>query len=300
MWPPPGLSKEDSISHGKAIKLIASGAPIFKGRKRSVPHASKGYFTLYAVRKGGEDIGDDRQALFDDAFSASSFRMQGPGPALLPWETLEHPSMGFCYGRQPGTITLNHWVSLAGNPFPEIELRDPGIRPRYIEFSTILGRLIQLESGLEEDQEDLMYRNLYRVLLKDPDKATNPHKAMEMQITDLILVLSRPEWIDFSRPENQVVAKFFVNSRYTDQGRYKLFFHQLLLSMELYHRIQSKTHADWAKEKLLSQLPSRVAWDLALARKWHECMSIEQFESEAGVSQSKWVAYLPNSTVILT
>ncbi|RFU26124.1 hypothetical protein B7463_g10218, partial [Scytalidium lignicola] len=288
VWPPLGLSKEDSISHGKAIKLIATGAPIFKGRKRSVPHASKEYFTLYAIRKGREDIGDDRQALFDDIFTASSFRMQGPGLALYPWETLEHPSMAFYYGHQPGTITLNHWVSLAGNPFPAIELRDPGVKPRNVEFSAIIERLIYLEGGLEEDQEDLMYKNLYKLLLKDPDRYTNPHKAMEVQITDLILVLSRPEWIDFNRPENQVVAKFFTNTTYAEQGRYKLFFHQLLLSMELYHRIQSKTHADWAKEKLLSQLPSRIAWDLALARRWHECMSIEQFESEAGVSQIKF------------
>ncbi|KAH8820451.1 VTC domain-containing protein [Xylogone sp. PMI_703] len=288
VWPPLGLSREDTIPHAKAMKLIAAGAPLFKGRKRSVPHASKEYFTLYAIRKGCEDLPDDRQVLFDEMFTANSFRLQGPGPALYPWETLEHPSMAFCYGSRPGTVTLNHWVSLAGNPFPDIELRDPGVKPRNVEFSTIVERLIYLEGGLEEDDEERMYRNLYKVLLKDPDKNTTPHKAMEMQITDLILVLSRPDWIDFSRPENQVVAKFFANPSYTEQGRYKLFFHQLLLSMELYHRIQSKKHADWAKEKLLTQLPSRIAWDLALARRWHECISIEQFESERGVNQLRF------------
>jgi len=47
-------------------------------------------------------------------------------------------------------------------------------------------------------------KNLYKNLLKDPDKYMNPHKAMEQQIADLIIVLSRPEWIDFSKPENQV------------------------------------------------------------------------------------------------
>ena len=80
----------------------------------------------------------------------------------------------------------------------------------------------------------------------------NPHKAMEQQIADLIIVLSRPEWIDFSKPENQVVAKFFSNATYTDHGRYQAFFHQLLLSMELDLRIHSKNHADWVKEKVSS------------------------------------------------
>lgn len=181
---------------------------------------------------------------------------------------------------------MNHWVSLSGNPNPAIELRDPGVKPREVELSTILERLSFLEGGFEEDYEDLMYKNLYKNLLKDPDKYLNPHKAMEKQIADLIIVLSRPEWIDFSRPENQVVAKFFANAIYTDHGRYKTFFHQLLLSMELDYRIHSKHHAEWAKEKLLSQLPPRIAWDLALARKWHECMTIEKFKTGADPEQS--------------
>ncbi len=190
--------------------------------------------------------------------------------------------MAFCYGTIPGTITLNHWVSLSGRPNPGIELRDPGVKPREVELSVILERLIFLETGFEEDVPDLMYKNLYSNLLKDPDRIMNPHKAMEKQIADLIIVLSGPQWIDFSHQENQVVAKFFSNGTYTDNGRYKTFFHQLLLSMELDYRIHSKHHAEWAKEKLLAQLPPRIAWDLALARKWRECMSIEKFKTNTG------------------
>jgi hypothetical protein len=196
--------------------------------------------------------------------------------------------MGFYAGTIPGTITLNHWVTLSGNPAPLMELRDPGVKPRDVAFSVILERLIYLESGFEEDYEDLLYKNLYSNLLKDPDKLLRPHKSMEKQITDLIMVLSRKEWIDFSKPENQVVAKFFANATYTDHGRYKLFFHQLLLSMELYSRIHSKRHAQEPKKKLLAQLPPCIAWDLALARKWRDCMSIEKFNTGGDPEQSEF------------
>ena len=175
---------------------------------------------------------------------------------------------------------------MSGNPHPLLELRDPGVLPREVGLDVVLERLIYLESGFEEDYPELLYKNLYKNLLRDPDKYLSPHKAMEKQIADLIVVLSRPEWTDFSRPENQIVAKFFANATYTDHGRYKTFFHQLLLSMELDLRINSKHHVALAKERLLSQLPPSIAWDLALARKWRECMMIEKYKTGGDVEQS--------------
>jgi hypothetical protein len=268
------------------MELIANGVPVFKGHKRPIPHASDEYYAFYATADGNDNRGDDRGDAYKTAFTADSFRLRGPGPAEHPWETLEQPSMEFCYGTMPGTITLNHWVAISGNPHPPLELRDPGVLPREVDLSVVLERLIFLEGGFEEDYPDLMYKNLYKNLLRDPDKYLSPHKAMEKQIADLIVVLSRPEWTDFSRPENQIVAKFFANATYTDHGRYKTFFHQLLLSMELELRINSKHHLEFAKEKLLSQLPPCIAWDLALARKWRECMTIEKFKTGGDVEQS--------------
>jgi len=195
--------------------------------------------------------------------------------------------MAFYYGTRPGTVTLNQWVGLSGRINPGIELRETDVKPRDVEFSTILERLIYLETNFEEDSPDVLYKGLYRDLLRDPDKYKNPHKAMEMQIADLITILSRREWIDFSLPHNQVVAKFFSNATYTDNGNYKRFFHQLLLSMELDCRIQSKSHAEWAKEKLLGQLPPCVRWTLAVARRWREGMSIEKYKTGEGSEQSK-------------
>lgn len=270
------------------MELIASGVPVFKGVKQSIPHAADEYYNLYATCVGNGGVGTDVGQIYTEAFAANSLRLQGLERATNPWETLEQPSMAFCNGARAGTITLNHWVSLSSRMNPPIELRDPGVVPREVELSTILERLIYLEGGFEEDYEGLMYKNLYRNLLRDPDRILAPHKAMEKQISDLIVVLSRREWIDFSRPENQVVAKFFANATYTEQGRYKLFFHQLLLSMELYLRIHSKQHAEFAKEKLLSQLPPCIRWDLALVRRWRECMSIQKFSTGENPQQSKF------------
>ncbi|KAL3417658.1 hypothetical protein PVAG01_10668 [Phlyctema vagabunda] len=279
-WPPPGISREEELPQGKAMELIATGVPVFKGHRRPVPHAGDEYHTFYATCEGTGHTEDDRAEPFHPVLATSSFNICAPGRAHHPWDTLENPSLAFCYGTRPGTITLNHWVNLSSKASPALELRDPGLRPREIELATILDRLIYLEGGFEEDYEDLMYKNLYKTLLRDPDKYMSPHKAMERQIADLILVLSRPEWIDFSRPENQVVAKFFANATYTDHGRHKNFFHQLLLSIELELRIHSKHHADTPKGQLLGQLPPRIAWDLALARKWRESMSIEKFKTD--------------------
>lgn len=270
------------------MEMIAVGTPVFKGYKRDIPHASEDYYYLYATCAGVSAVGSDRAEVPYEAFNAWTLCVQGGEEARFPWETLEQPSMGFYQGSLPGTITLNHWVSLSGHPAPAMELRDPGVKAREVEFGVIIERLIYLETGFEEDYEDLLYKNLYSNLLRDPDKYLKPHKSMEKQITDLIMVLSNKTWIDFSKPENQVVAKFFANATYVDQGRYKLFFHQLLLAMELDLRIHSKEHKKEAKERLLGQLPSCVKWDLALSRRWREVMSIEKFKNGDNSQQCKF------------
>lgn len=269
------------------MEFICTGVPVFKGHRRAIPHAGDEYVRFYATCEGNGHAGSDVAEPAYEPFDAASLRLQGDGMATFPWDTIEQPSMAFCYGTMPGTVALNHWVGLSGNPSPVMELRDMGVQPREVDLSVILERLIYLENGFEEDYPDLMYKNLYKNLLRDPDRLMNPHKAMERQIADLIVVLSRREWIDFSKQENQVVAKFFANAVYTDGGRYKTFFHQLLLSMELYLRIDSKQHTNEAKERLLAQLPPCIAWDLALARKWRECMSIERYKTGDDSNQSK-------------
>jgi hypothetical protein len=285
-WPPRGCTSEDELSEQQAKASITTGVPIYSGYRVPIAHASEDYFALYATCQGVSG-GDDCAKFYKPAFSAMTFKTFGPGIAKWPWETLEQPSLAFCYGVLPGTVTLNYWTSLSSRLKPTVALRDPGVRPREVDLSTIINRLIYLETDFEEDDEDLMYKNLYKVLLKDPDRFLGPHKAMEKQIADLIIVLSGPQWIDFSDHRNQVVAKFFAGASYAEEARYKNFFHQLLLSIELDVRINSKYHAETPKQKLLSQLPPCIAWDLALSRKWRECISIKKSKVHNGPEQSK-------------
>jgi hypothetical protein len=81
------------------------------------------------------------------------------------------------------------------------------------------------------------------------------------------------EWIDFSLPKNQVVARFWDSP--DDKVKTK-FFHQLLLAIELHLRIQHKDHYAESKRSVLSSLPPKVSWDLALAQRWLENVGIEQ------------------------
>jgi hypothetical protein len=135
---------------------------------------------------------------------------------------------------------------------------------------------MELQSGLEDDDEGLLYKILYKRMLRDPDKVLGPHRTLDKQITDLILVLSRPDWIDFSNSKNQVVTRFIFDGD-SDPEAYRKFFHQLLLSLELDLRIHSRQHGDWAKEKLLRQIPPSIQWDLAVARRWREYVWVDDY-----------------------
>jgi hypothetical protein len=118
-----------------------------------------------------------------------------------------------------------------------------------------------------------LYRYLYSTLIDDPERYDDEHRhiRIDQQIADLITVLSNPQWTNFSHPKNQVVAKFFDAH---DQRKKQEFFHQLLLSVELYLRIHSKDHTDKSKRKLIMQLPPFITWDLAVAQRWLENMEI--------------------------
>lgn len=200
-----------------------------------------------------------------------------------PWDTLDQPSYAFCYGSRPGTITLNHWAGLASTLPPTISLRDSGFRPRELDLTQICQRLRDIQlNGLGEDDESRMYRNLYRRLLRDPDRVFGPHRTLDKQITDLIMVLSRPDyWIDFTQPRNQVVTRFIFDTSHANHLQYERFLLQLLFSIELDLRISSPLHNTWAKEKLLLQLPPTMQWNLALARRWKDNVRIDAYGKSA-------------------
>ena len=325
-WPPDGVSLDDELTLGRAMEMIATGVPAHRGHRRSIPHASDRYYLVYATSAGNRGNETDRADLHDAMLGLMTMRwtksaseradaganggdpdaQNGNGggsasngraaPAAHPWETLEQPSYAFHYGRLPGTITFTAWASQASSPPPPIALRDPGVAPREPDLGRLLERLRQLERGLAaltadgawDDGEDALYRDLYKRLLRDPDqhRLLGPRKALDRQITDLIVVLSRPDWIDFTNPKNHPVTRFIFDKGSANRASYTRFFQQLVLSVELDLRINSSRHSDWAKEKLMPQIPPTIQWDLALARRWRENVRVEAYGRTPDQSES--------------
>lgn len=290
-WPPIGMPPDKELIEETASKMIARGAPNFRGFKRPIAHAAEQYYALYATASGSKT---DTASLTENMTQMMTFRLLGPGIATSPWSTLEQPSYAFMFGKRPGTITLNHWVSLASQLPATITLRDSGVVPRPMQLWHLCERLKELQAGLEDDDEDLLYKILYKRIMRDPDRILNPHKTLDKQIMDLILALSRPDWIDFTDLRNQVATRFIFDPEYADTATYAKFFRQLLLSMELELRIHSKKHSDWAREQLVAQIPPTIQWNLALARRWREHVRIDEFGNSP--SQGTYHEFMTKST----
>ncbi|KAF2471380.1 uncharacterized protein BDR25DRAFT_26361 [Lindgomyces ingoldianus] len=270
-WPPHGYRMDEVLNHQVAEDVISAGVSTFKGYSDEIPNAPLGYDRFYAVMDSAHPSRTDRSLFQHQAYKDISLNMTGPSDSLFPWLSLDQPCMAYAFGKSAGTTTFNFWVSKSGSSNPPMKFV-ADVKPRKLKLLQILERLAHLETqGLEEEDPDELYRYLYSTLIEDPDRFGNPHYRMEQQITDLITVLTHPSWIDFSNPKNQVVAKFFDSP---DQHRKQDFFHQLLLSVELYLRIHSSGHLDKAKRKLILQLPPTIAWDLAVAQRWLENMTI--------------------------
>lgn len=254
-----------------------------KGHKRPIAHAPEHCYGLYATTAGNHGEENDSVNQHDAMTQLMTLKTQGSGPPTYPWETLEQPSFAFGIGARPGTITLNAWVSKSSIMPQMIALRNPGMVARGVGLADIFERLKDLEAGLEDDDEELMYNQLYTRFLHDPEQTSNPHnrRKMEQQITDLVMYLSSPEWIDFTIPKNQVVTKFIYDTGEMNHTQYHKFFYQLLLSLELELRINSRLHTDWAKERLMGQIPPKIQWNLALARRWRANVRIEEYGNAA-------------------
>ena len=61
------------------------------------------------------------------------------------------------------------------------------------------------------------------------------------------------------------------------------FFHQLVLSIELYLRLHSEQYETSARERAIELLPRKVAWDLVVAQRWLENIAIGRIEPEDGL-----------------
>ncbi|KAI1745589.1 hypothetical protein F4680DRAFT_443061 [Xylaria scruposa] len=279
-WPPSGISDDEEFTLGQAMELISRGVPTHRGWKRPITHASDHYYGLYTTTAGNHGDEGDSVNQHNAMTQLMSLRVQGSGPPTEPWETLEQPSIAFGVGARPGTITLNSWVSRSSMMPPMIALRDPGVMPRDIDLTHIFERLKELETT-DDDDPDVMYQQLYKRFLREPDKTSGPRKGMEQQITDLVMCLSSLDWIDFTIPKNQVVTKFIYDTSPENHAQYLKFFYQLLLSLELELRINSKLHTAYAKERLMGTIPPKIQWNLALARRWRDNVRVEEYGATA-------------------
>lgn len=183
--------------------------------------------------------------------------------------------MGHAFGTYPGTVTLAYYVAGFGSNFKGAEIAARG-KVRKLSMLYVLDRLRKLQVSGIEDDPDAMHDHLYRNLLHDQHRYEYDYPSsapsMETQIADLVAALCRSSWVDFSRPENQVVARFLASSEPNVANN---FFHQLLLSVELYLRINTTAGVGKKKSRIQNELPEKIRWDLMLAQRWLENVEIE-------------------------
>ena len=118
---------------------------------------------------------------------------------------------------------------------------------------------------------------LYTHLIYDAELCSKPKHNIEEQIADLAMVLDHEKWIDFSQVNNQVISRFFQTP---DPQAAHAFFLQLLLSVELYLRIRCDRCPEDVRHGVLQRVPQKVAWDIALARRWLENVTLEMSQPE--------------------
>ncbi len=97
------------------------------------------------------------------------------------------------------------------------------------------------------------------------------------QVEDLTNVLTVDEWVDFGSPRNQILGSFFGSE--DDRIRHR-FFHQLVLSIELYLRLHSTAFDEITRVRFLEGVPPKVAWNLVMAQRWLENVAIDRRQSD--------------------
>ena len=141
-----------------------------------------------------------------------------------------------------------------------------------------------------------LHDHLYEHLLHDNHHHHHHHQydypagiesSLDSQIADLVAALCRPSWVDFSLPKNQTVAQFLSNS---DTAISNSFFHQLLLSIELYLRTKSRGGSgsgSGSPSRPPADIPEKIRWDLMLAQRWLENVEIEPPRKMKGRGEQK-------------
>lgn len=272
-WPP--LEYQTEITHEEAEELIAKGAPKFRGVLREVQGApTTGVYHFFAFP--GDEWDEDTDVA---PFQSDCFGDISSAPVGRQTDALERPAMGHAFGIYPGTVSLAYFVAGFGTDYKATEkplFPKGNVKKLNVYFMVDRLRKIQ-ESELEDHPED-RHDFLYQFLLHDSRtykererEFLGPDIRLEREIIDLKEALGRQSWVDFSRPENQLVAKFIDTP---DTGVRNRFFHQLLLSLEL--ELRWKMYNAKGAKRYMHQivLPEKIRWDLVLAQRWLENVEI--------------------------
>ncbi|KKA31159.1 hypothetical protein TD95_002288 [Thielaviopsis punctulata] len=284
-WPPAGMAPDDVLDERRATALIGYGASTHRGYKKPIPHADPAYFRCFSSssckNNGLSGRANNKEIMAD----MQSMVLQGVNPEnrWSPWQTVEQPSYTFYYGCLPGTITLNQWAWSASVIPEAIQLRKSSIELRDVDLIAILQRIYDLQDKVVFDVDD--EEVIYKRFIRDPDSKMRSHgpnntRPLERQVVDLIHILSRPDWIDFSQRKNQLVTQFIFNTTLHKEDDFYKFYHQILLTLELLFRLTHRRFPAEERKRMTTEIPPSVQWSLALARRWKENVRIEEFDRE--------------------
>ncbi|KAF2671627.1 hypothetical protein BT63DRAFT_422173 [Microthyrium microscopicum] len=289
-WPPPNCHLDTYVTPQEALEYTANGALEFQGKTKEMPFTDDRAHRFYADIFLGIDsnkIADDKAPICDMTLKDISLTFMTGEQGWFTDKSLEYPNMLYAYGRSPGTTTLDWFVGMRGDLRSPVNFADTGVKRRKMKLIAILERLGQIETQSLQESPIEQYHALYDSLIDDPHRNDDDaHYELKDQIIDLMYVLMNRDWIDFSIPKNQVVAKFFDSP---DERIKTRFFHQLLLAAELHIRIHSPYHDEETIGILLERMPPKVLWDLALAQRWLENMLSEQLKLSEDECQFNFV-----------
>ncbi|KAF6219807.1 hypothetical protein HO133_003632 [Letharia lupina] len=260
-WPPHSLSRESELPEEKAELLISRGAAFFGGLFLQANHTLIRQPRFYATV----------------SFAAAGKHLEAsPQPSatlvdaslVLSGQPLEKPSMEQCFGALPGTVTLNRYINAISCPRHPERLPKYEIQPRAMDNLLVLQRLHYLMRNGWDNDIEIAEEFLCTQLVYDPlwQKGAPPQLARQIMV--LIAALSNPSWIDFREPTSQVLANYYDTE---DVDVEKHFWQQLLLSVELDLRLRA---AGDQEHSMISHVPDKVAWDLALSKVWLSKMAL--------------------------
>ena len=206
-----------------------------------------------------------------------SYEANGLESSVLPQKTVEQPSMLTFWGENAGTITLNHWLQISSSFHPKEESVFSMAVQRDIEEPDLFARLIHSQHAIEDDVSETVHAiftiadllqefSRHTYLYEDLIQCWGPPQTVDLvqEIRDLANCLAGCDFWDLSLAKNQVIGEF-ISGKLSQNVAYR-FLHQILLSIETFHRLELLDSDQ--RSKLLTEIPPKVTWDLLAAKVW--------------------------------